>query len=213
MFVSQLTNSLKNNGILPKVFDSFERNIPYRYMPDERQLLKGMQKLDPEAITEIHNQFFPPVFRYARYRLGDITLAEDISSETFVRLLDALHSGKGPKSSLRGWLMGTASNLVNDHFRKRYTYPTEPIGEMLNIEESGGNPALHFENNDRHLRIRRALQTLPQSQQHVLALRFGSGYSLIETAEIMSKKPNAIKQLQFRALTALRQELGGDFDD
>jgi RNA polymerase sigma-70 factor (ECF subfamily) len=54
------------------------------------------------------------------------------------------------------------------------------------------------------------LKELTTDQQHVLALRFGSGCSLAETAEIMGKKPNAIKQLQFRALAALRKNLEGE---
>ena len=55
---------------------------------------------------------------------------------------------------------------------------------------------------------RAALSQLTPDQQHVLALRFGSGCSLKETAEMMGKQPNAIKQLQFRALTALKRHLG-----
>ena len=54
------------------------------------------------------------------------------------------------------------------------------------------------------------LKELTTDQQHVLALRFGSGCSLAETAEIMGKKPNAIKQLQFRALAALRKNIEGE---
>jgi len=182
-------------------------------MSDERQLLKSLRQLEPEAITEIHNRFFPDVFRYARYRLGDLFIAEDIASETFIRLIDALHKGKGPRNSLRGWLMGTTSNLINDHFRSSYAQPVDDIHESLQIENPGGNPALSYEQSDQAQMIRKALQALPKTQQHVLALRFGSGYSLAETAEIMDKKTNAIKQLQFRALTALRQELGENLDE
>ena len=181
-------------------------------MSDERQLLKDLQKLDPEAITEIHNRYFASIFRYARYRLGDSSLAEDIVSETFVRLLNASHNGKGPRSSMRGWLMGTVSNLINDHFRQSYNQPVTTSTENLELAASVGNPALDVEHSDRQQAIREALLTLPAAQQHVLALRFGSGCTLLETAEIMNKKPNAIKQLQFRALNNLRQQLGGDLD-
>ena len=201
---------IRTNGILLAAPDYLERNIPPHCMSDERQLLKDLQKLDPEAITEIHNRYFASIFRYARYRLGDSSLAEDIVSETFVRLLNASHNGKGPRSSMRGWLMGTVSNLINDHFRQSYNQPVTTSTENLELAASVGNPALDVEHSDRQQAIREALLTLPAAQQHVLALRFGSGCTLLETAEIMNKKPNAIKQLQFRALNNLRQQLGGD---
>jgi RNA polymerase sigma factor (sigma-70 family) len=203
---------IRTNGILLAAPDYLERNILPHCMSDERQLLKDLQKLDPEAITEIHNRYFASIFRYARYRLGDSSLAEDIVSETFVRLLNASHNGKGPRSSMRGWLMGTASNLINDHFRQSYNQPVTTSTENLELAASVGNPALDVEHSDRQQAIREALLTLPAAQQHVLALRFGSGCTLLETAEIMNKKPNAIKQLQFRALNNLRQQLGGDLD-
>ena len=56
--------------------------------------------------------------------------------------------------------------------------------------------------------IRAAYSQLTPEQQHVLALRFGDGFSLEETAKVMKKKVNAIKALQFRAMTALQRNIG-----
>jgi RNA polymerase sigma-70 factor (ECF subfamily) len=53
-----------------------------------------------------------------------------------------------------------------------------------------------------------AYAQLTSEQQHVLALRFGQGYSLEETASYMKKKVNAVKALQFRALAALQRMIG-----
>jgi len=56
--------------------------------------------------------------------------------------------------------------------------------------------------------VNEAYEQLTPEQQHVLALRFGQGYSLEETAASMNKNVNAIKALQFRALAALQREVG-----
>jgi len=56
--------------------------------------------------------------------------------------------------------------------------------------------------------VREAYAELTPDQQDVLALRFGSGYSLEETARMMDKKVNAVKALQFRALAALQRNIG-----
>jgi RNA polymerase sigma-70 factor (ECF subfamily) len=70
------------------------------------------------------------------------------------------------------------------------------------------DPMTQAEGSDRADAVRKALARLTAEQQHVLTLRFGDGYSLQETAEIMKKKTNAIKALQFRALAALRRGVG-----
>jgi RNA polymerase sigma-70 factor, ECF subfamily len=175
------------------------------FMEAEETLVTGLRGLDPQTITKIHEAYFPSVYRYAHYRVGDATVAEDLSSETFIRLLEAVYAGKGPKSSLRGWLMGTVSNLVNDYFRQIYNKSNEVLNDGLKATQ--GDPELISEQRARQETLRLGLSKLTQDQQHVLALRFGSGCSLAETAEIIGKKPNAIKQLQFRALAALRKQI------
>ena len=172
-------------------------------MEAENTLLTGLRGLDPQAITKIHETYFPQVYRYANYRVGNESAAEDLASETFIRLLEAVHAGRGPASSLRGWLMGTLSNLVNDYYRQVYNKSSEPLYDTLEATE--GDPVSLSEQRTRQEILRSGLSKLTQDQQHVLALRFGSGFSLLETAEVLGKTPNAIKQLQFRALTALRK--------
>jgi RNA polymerase sigma-70 factor (ECF subfamily) len=174
-------------------------------MTKEQTELDGLRALDPQVISSIHIRYFPEIYRYARYRLGDETLAEDIACEVFTRLLEALNTGRGPRDSLRGWLMGTASNMVNDLLRQQYTHPTEELLEDVKLQTDEFSPANHAEQSERSQAIRTALLQLTSEQQQVIALRFGAEYTLEETAEIMNKNANAIKALQFRALAALRR--------
>jgi RNA polymerase sigma-70 factor (ECF subfamily) len=178
---------------------------PSQFMEADDTLIAGLRGLDPQVITEIHAAYFPPVYGYARYRVGDETVAEDLASETFIRLLEAVHAGKGPQTSLRGWLMGTISNLVNDYYRRIYKQTDEPLSEGLPAANS--DPVALSEQRVNQEMLRAALSQLTPDQQHVLALRFGSGCTLAETAEILGKKANAVKQLQFRALAALRKQI------
>lgn len=208
--VLTLYNHHSSDGILPTIKRIPKRRFQYWLMEDERNLLKNLRILDPKAITEIHNRFFADMYRYAYYRIGDESRAEDIASEAFTRLLEAFNSNKGPRSSLRGWLMGTVSNIVNDYFRMVYGQQISELSDF--IKDPNHPPDSSVEIADQNQIVRSALRELTSDQQHVLALRFGSECSLAETADIMGKKPNAIKQLQFRALAALRRQLGEDFD-
>jgi RNA polymerase sigma-70 factor, ECF subfamily len=172
---------------------------------EENQELDGLRRLDPQVISSIFDRFFPVVFKYVRYRVNDIAQSEDIASDVFVRLLEAVKSGKGPDSNIKAWLLGTASHAVNDHHRKNYRRPTEEISES--IQDYQDAPSETSEQRERQKRIRLALSKLTTEQQHVIDLRFGQDLSLEETAIVMKKNVNAVKQLQLRALAALNRQI------
>lgn len=182
-----------------------EKEVPPAGDSNPEEELKGLAALDPEAITRIHGRYFPDVYRFARYRLSDDVLAEDVAAETFARLLEYAYRGRGPKTNIRGWLMRTAANLVNDYYRAMYSRPTTELPETLPSTSPG--PVGAFEAGEEQRRLHAALRNLTEEQANVLALRFGSGLSLAETAEALGKNANAIKALQFRAIGALRREL------
>jgi RNA polymerase sigma-70 factor (ECF subfamily) len=171
---------------------------------DEQSALNGLRKLDSQAIAAIYDQYFAEVYRYVRYRIDDDTTAADIASDVFMRLLEASQKQQGPQSSLKGWLMATASNAVNDHLRRRYRHPAQPLDDYL-PDPTSVNLNEELDRREQHRTLRAAYAQLTAEQQHVLALRFGQGYSLEETAQTMKKNVNAIKALQFRALAALQR--------
>lgn len=173
---------------------------------DEHSELEGLKNLDSQAIGAIYDRYFPDVYRFVFYRLGDDALAEDISSETFVRLLEALKKRRGPQTNLKGWLLATASHAVSDHLRQSYRHATEVLSDMIpnGAAKTVGEEVDHRE---RIQSFQQAYILLTSEQQNVLALRFGNGYSLEETARVMQKNVNAVKALQFRALAALQRNI------
>jgi RNA polymerase sigma-70 factor (ECF subfamily) len=175
-------------------------------MQNESHAMDGLRKLDPQTIGVIYDQYFPEVYRYVRYRFNDDSIAEDIASDVFVRLLEAVKKGQGPQSNLKGWLIATASNVVNDQLRRQYRRPTEALSDSMPDHESSVTAQVDLREQSRTVQL--AYAQLTAEQQHVLALRFGMGYSLEETASYLKKNANAIKALQFRALAALQRQMG-----
>ena len=173
---------------------------------DEKRALDGLRKLDSQAIGAVYDQFFSEVYRYVLYRLGDQSIAEDIASDVFVRLLEAAQGGRAPQSNIKSWLIGTASHAVMDHLRRKYRRPVEAISESM--PDRGPGVHAEFDLREQNRSVQQAYAQLTQEQQDVLALRFGQGYSLEETASHMKKNINAIKALQFRALAALQRQIG-----
>ncbi|GAB4578959.1 MAG: hypothetical protein Fur0022_16960 [Anaerolineales bacterium] len=176
---------------------------------NEHEALNGLREMDPQAISTIHSFYYPDIYRFAYYRLNNPHLAEDLAAEVFMRLLEATREGRGPRTTLRGWLMATASNMVNDHYRKSYRRKTEELSDEIKADTPGLLSRLEMR--ERKQAVHNALGKLTPDQQNILALRFGAGYSLEETAEAIGKNVNAVKQLQFRALAALRRHLGEEF--
>jgi RNA polymerase sigma-70 factor (ECF subfamily) len=168
---------------------------------DEATLLARARDLDSRALASIHDRYYPEIYRYALYRTGDTAAAEDIASDVFLRLLDALHAGRPPQTTLRGWLVGVAAHLVADHFRR---VPAGPLPDTL---AGGTSPSAEAEDNLRRNAVQAAVRRLTPEQQSVLALRFGNGASLEQTAQALGKSVNSVKQLQFRAMEALRRTL------
>jgi RNA polymerase sigma-70 factor (ECF subfamily) len=173
---------------------------------NEQHALDGLRNLDSQSVGAIYDQYFSEVYRYVRYRIGDETVAEDIASDVFVRLLDAARRKQGPQTNLRGWLIATASNAVNDHHRRHYRRPVEALSESM--PDRGPGVLSEVDAREQNRMVRGALAKLTAEQQHVIALRFGQGYSIEETAAFMKKKVNAVKALQFRALASLQRQIG-----
>ncbi len=169
-------------------------------------LLAGARKLDSRALAEIHDRYYPSLLRYLLYRTSDDDTAADLASEVFMRLLDNLHAGKSP-DSLAAWLFGVANNLVADHFRRQARRPQVALSDDLPAPED----AHHVEADKRMdiAAVRAALRHLTEEQQQVLALRFDRDLSIAEAAALMQKSETAVKQLQFRAVAALRRKLEG----
>jgi len=170
-------------------------------LSDEHKLLARARRFDQDALAQIHDEYYAPIFRYALYRTGDRETAEDIASEVFTRLLQGLRSGTGPTTTLPGWLFGVASRVVSDHFRRVYRSPSVELDD--GIRDYDDTPSTLTIAALEHEELRQALKALTEEQQHVIALRFGQEMPIREVARILGKTEGAVKQLQARAVAAL----------
>lgn len=166
---------------------------------DQASLLERIQQHDQEALAEVYDRYFDQLYRYVYYRLNEPEVAADITGEVFLALVSSLKTGKPPRTSLSGWLYTVARNLAADYIKKKGK--TVPLIDEIVSDE----PALSDQAHWTHLvpALKTALHQLTDDQQHVIALRFGQGMSLAETATIMDKSVGAIKALQHRALASL----------
>lgn len=179
----------------------------YHVVQDELLLLSRARSLEPEALTEIHDAFYVPIFRYIAFRVSEHELAEDLTSEVFTRLLSALRDHTAPQKTLRGWLFSVASRIVKDHYRKHYRRPQTSLDESIPSGDIGPEQAIDIRLTQENLHS--AMTTLTEDQQNVIALRFGQGLSIRDAAHVMGKSEGSVKMLQARAVKALTKQLAG----
>jgi len=160
------------------------------------------QKGDETAIRELYLRYRTTVFRYLFYQVGDLQSAEDLTSEVFIRMIRALPSFQ-PRGSFQAWLLQIAHNLAIDYHRKEKA--RLPLTDDL---ASDGDDLLDtVERQLDNQRLQRALTHLNQAQREVLVLRFVLGLPIEQVAQTLKCSTNAVKGLQRRGLTALRQVL------
>jgi len=176
-------------------------------IPAEDELLAQARRGNQNAMMRIYESYFPPIYNFIRLRVDDPSLAEDLASDVFLKLVDALRGRNAPHHSLRGWLFRVARNVLHDHYGKNQQLTTETLEEWV-IASGDTDPEVQFMHTLNIERTRQALRMLAPDQQEVLILRFGQSLSLQETADIMGRQISAIKSLQFRAVNTLRQILG-----
>ncbi len=199
-------------AILTTVFRQIHRlyfkPMNYSLSPDMDSdgILARAHQFDPQALSQLHDQLYPQVYRYVAYRLDDPQACEDISSEVFLRLLNVLKKKVQTVQSARAWVMGTANHLVMDYYRNKYRRNVEKLENHDDLPDYH-SPEGETESRQVHQEVQNAMLNLTDDQQHVIALRFSQELSLEETAQMMGKTVNAVKVLQYRALAALRRQL------
>lgn len=175
-------------------------------MADDSQLLAKAKQLDPAALRALHQRFYEPVARYIQFKVGDPRLAEDLSGEVFVRVLEGLRRGKAWRSSPRGWIMGIARNVVVDHYRQRERMPEVALNESL-LSTEDADPTRQAIQSERRRFLLRAIERLTEDQREVILMRFIKEIEIQDIAMALGKTPGAVKGLQHRALRKLANRL------
>ncbi|GLV51502.1 RNA polymerase sigma factor [Thermobispora bispora] len=168
---------------------------------------------DSEAFGQLYDRYVDLVYRYIYFRVGSHALAEDLTSETFLRALRGITEYAWQGRDFGAWLVTIARNLVTDHFKSGRNRLEVTTADVLDRPlDSTQIPENAVVANIVNEHVIQAVKKLRAEQQECVILRFVYGMSLAETAKIMGKKSNAIKALQFRAIRALARALPKDLN-
>jgi RNA polymerase sigma-70 factor (ECF subfamily) len=171
-----------------------------------RELVERAQAGDRDALEELYLLHFDRIYSYLHMSVGNRHDAEDLTTQTFLRMLESIKKFRWRSAPFSAWLFRIAHNLAMDHFRaSRRWQPEEDVPEPEGAEQSSAeDEALHAIGRGSMLQL---IETLSHEQQQVLTLKFVFNFSNAEAATILGKTEGAVKSLQHRALVSLQKQL------
>lgn len=172
---------------------------------DERMLVEAAQA-DPSKFDALYELNFDRVYFFIVSRVQNRANAEDLTSEVFHKALANLPTYEWRGAPFSAWLYRIASNAIIDHYKR-----SNRQDQLDDLEHPLAHRDLSLDDVDfieRHVQFFRLVDQLPEVQRRVVCERFIEERSIKEIAQRLSKTEGAIKQLQFRALQTLREQVG-----
>jgi RNA polymerase sigma-70 factor (ECF subfamily) len=171
-----------------------------------RALVDRAQRGDREALEELYLLHFDRIYSYLHMSVGNRHDAEDLTTQTFLKMLESIKRFRWQAAPFSAWLFRIAHNLAMDHFRaSRRWQPEEEVPEQPgDAEPSAEAQALQSIGRQSMLEL---IEDLSEEQQQVLTLKFVFNFPNAEVATILGKTEGAVKSLQHRALVSLQKQI------
>src|SRR5713101_6444496 len=171
-----------------------------------RTLVDRAQKGDRGALEELYLIHFDRIYSYLHVSVGNRHDAEDLTTQTFLKMLEAIGKFRWQSAPFSAWLFRIAHNLAMDHFRARRRWqPEEEVPEPPGSEEPSAE--LEAMQSIGRRSMLELIDKLSPEQQQVLTLKFVFNFANADVAKVLDKTEGAIKSLQHRALASLQKQL------
>ena len=176
---------------------------------DDKELIACAAKGDRKAFGALYERYVFRVFRHVYYLTNDSHAAEDLTAQTFLNALEAIHRYEMRGIPFLAWLLRIGYNLTVNH-KKVKSNGTAPLPEALEVEGSLYSPEASCEAKADGEQVWEGVRRLRGDQRQVIVMRFIDGLSYPDIARVLGKSIGAVRVIQHRALCALRRRLEDD---
>jgi len=174
-----------------------------------RRLVERAQQGDRAALEELYLIHFDRIYSYLHMSVGNKHDAEDLTTQTFLKMLESIKRFRWQSAPFSAWLFRIAHNLAMDHFRARRRWqPEAEVPEPPGSEEPSAE--LEAMQTIGRQSMMELIDKLSPEQQQVLTLKFVFNFPNADVATILEKTEGAIKSLQHRALASLQKQIAQD---
>lgn len=185
-------------------------------LPDEAELVQRVSRGDKDALITLYENYVDRVYRRLYKKVGNIAEAQDLTSETFTRAIEAIVSKKytWQGKPFGAWLFGIANHLLQERWRKLKGLPFienldilpesfEPMSQEMDIPDA-------LVQKEEQMALWDLVEQLPLVQQQILIMRHAYGLPYSQIATRLKRSESACKQLHYRALTRLKSLIPND---
>ena len=161
-------------------------------------LIKKIQFGDEKAVEELIDRYYIPILRYCKSHCSNLSEAEDLTQETFLRVFNDLPKYK-EKGCFKAYIYTIAKHLCIDESRKVLLYPLENEEELVCNHDA----MLQIENKTE---VDYLLNVLSPEQREAVILRFGGQLSFDEIAKVTGCNMRTAQSRVRNALQIMRKE-------
>jgi len=189
------------------------RGRPDHHELGDRELMALAKSGDSTAFGEIFERHVDGVFAYVKARVGDASLAEDLTQDCFVSAFRAVGRFHW-QGQVMPWLLSIAHNRVANHWRALGRRPEQVrlsvadwVSTADHVATGDADPHVGADAAYQLQRVADAAGALSDAEREVIALRFGLELSVPETAAVMQRSETSVRSLQYRAVKRFRDLL------
>lgn len=174
-----------------------------RMEPERERELVERARTSPEAFSELYEHYMPLIYRYLLRRTGNVDAAEDLTATCFEKALRHLEKFQWKDVSFSAWLYRIATNTLVDYYRREGRHQETSIQDLEGVLRSPLGAG--EEDVERVAVLMDLVRKLPQSYQHILALKFYQEMSHDEMCEVLGLSKKTLTMKIYRSLKALRK--------
>jgi RNA polymerase sigma-70 factor, ECF subfamily len=174
-------------------------------MENEAVIVTRAQAGDSEAFGLLYDHYLDPIYRFIYYKVFCREVAEDLTSDTFMKALKRLGSYQVDRGRFNSWLYQIARNTVVDYYRtKKESVPIDDVFDLGHDERT----AEQLDALAGLAKVEEYLKALPARQREIITLRIWEGKSFDEIASLLGGTEGSVKMAFSRSIRQLREVCG-----
>ena len=153
---------------------------------------------------EWYEAYGAPVYNYFRFHVPLPDVAEDLTAETFLKVIRAADRFDPERGTAKAWILTVARNVLGDWRRRARLRQYVALGTMHDLIYEAPSPEERLLREEEVGRLLDAVATLGDADRELIGLRYGSGLDTAEVAQILGLSEGSVRTRLWRVLGKLR---------
>ena len=154
--------------------------------------------------------FGTAVYRYVRFHVESADEADDVTADTFLRVLEAGDRYDPERADARVWVFTIARNVLRDKFRRAKVRKHVTLSATRDLASGAPSPEERLVRAEEIERLLRGVRRLKEADRELISLRYGSELGFAKIGEVLGMREGTVRTRLWRALARLREHLEAD---